>query len=140
GSTPLSATPLDTTALSGNYSYVITYYKAGVAESRPSLIMGPQNVVNGRVQLSNLPPPPTPGPTDTFPAYDSIRIYRNLASDSGSYYLVGQVTPGQNFTDSRLDSDISNTSTPGNQALNFDGPTISTNTLLTNVVKRDGLN
>src|SRR5205085_3048755 len=62
------------------------------------------------------------------------------ASDSGSFYLVGQVTPGQNFTDGRLDSDISNVGTPGNQALNLNGPTISTNTLLTNVVKRDGLN
>lgn len=140
GSTPLSATPLDTNSLNGNYSYVITYYKAGEAESRPSLLIGPQNVVNGRVELDNLPPPPVPGPGDTFPAYDTIRIYRNLASDSGSFYLVGQVSPGQNFTDGRQDSDISNTSTPGNLALDFDGPTISTNTLLTNVVKRDGLN
>ena len=59
GSTALSATPLDTTSLSGNYSYVITYYKAGVPESRPSLIIGPQNIVSGRIELEicRRPPP-----------------------------------------------------------------------------------
>lgn len=139
GSITPSTPALNTNSLNGNYSYVITYAKAGEPESRPSVLVGPQNIVNGRVQLSNLPTPPVPGPTDTFPAYDTIRIYRNIASDSGSYYLVGEVPPGQDFTDSRLDSDISNTSTPGNQALGFDGPTINSNTLLTNVVKRDGL-
>src|SRR5262245_43118304 len=138
GTVPTGAA-LDTTSLNGNYSYVITYYKAGQPESRPSLVIGPQNVVNGRVQLDNFPPPPVPGPTDTFPPYDTIRIYRNLSSDSSSFYLVGQVNPVQTFTDGRADSDISNTSTPGNQALGLDGPTIDTNTLLTNVVKRDGL-
>src|SRR4051812_16211671 len=89
--TVATTTALDTTSLSGNYSYSITYYKAGQPESRPSLLIGPQNVVNGRVELSNFPTPPVPGPTDTFPAYDTIRIYRNLASDSGSFYLVGQL-------------------------------------------------
>jgi flagellar hook protein FlgE len=138
--TVATTTPLDTTALTGNYSYVITYYKAGQPESRPSPLVGPQNVVNGRVELSNFPTPPVPGPTDTFPPYDSIRIYRNTASDSSSFYLVGTVAPGQAFTDGRSDTDISNTSTPGNQALDMDGPTINNNTLLTNVIKRDGLN
>jgi flagellar hook protein FlgE len=139
GSVALSATPLDNDALNGNYSYVITYVTAGEPESRPSVVIGPQNIVNGRVQLSNLPTPPVPGPGDSFPAYDTIRIYRNLASDSGSFYLVGEIPPGQDFTDSRADSDISNLATSGNQALGFDGPTINSNTLLTNVVKRDGL-
>jgi flagellar hook protein FlgE len=139
GSVALSATPLDNTALNGNYSYVVTYFRAGEPESRPSPLIGPQNVVNGRIVLDNLPTPPVPGPGDSFPAYDTVRIYRNLVSDSGSFYLVGSVTPGQTFTDNRTDADISNLSTPGNQALGFDGPTISTNTLLVNVVKRDGL-
>jgi flagellar hook protein FlgE len=130
---------LDSTALNGNYSYVITYFRAGEPESRPSPLIGPQNVVNGRIILDNLPPPPVPGPGDNFPAYDTIRIYRNLVSDSGSFYLVGSITPGDQFTDSRTDADISNLATPGNQALGFDGPTINTNTLLVNVVKRDGL-
>jgi flagellar hook protein FlgE len=141
GSVPTDTTkPLDTSSLNGNYSYAITYYKAGEPESRPSVLIGPQNIVNGRIELDNLPPPPVPGPGDTFPAYDSIRIYRNVANDSGSFYLVGQVSPGQNFTDSASDASISDLTVPGNQTLNLDGPTIDTNTLLTNVVKRDGLN
>jgi flagellar hook protein FlgE len=131
--------PLDASSLDGNYSYVVTYFKAGEQESRPSLLIGPQNVVNGRIQLDNLPPPPVPGPGDNFPAYDTIRIYRNLASDSSSFYLVGQVTPGQSFTDSASDASISNLATPGNAALGFDGPEMDSNTLLVNVVKRDGL-
>jgi len=138
GATALSATPLDTNTLSGTYSYAITYYRAGAPESRPSLIIGPQNVLNGRIELNNFPTPPTPGPTDTFPAYDTIRIYRTVASDSSSYYLVGEVSPGENFTDSRTDADISNTSTPGNQALVFDGPGITNSTRLVDVVRRDG--
>jgi flagellar hook protein FlgE len=133
-------TPLDATALNGNYSYVVTYYKAGQPESRPSVLLGPQNVVNGRIELTNLPTPPTPGPGDTFPAYDSIRIYRNLANDSSSFYLVGEASPGGSFTDSRTDASISDLSNPSNQTLGLDGPTINSNTLLVNVVKRDGLN
>ncbi len=139
GAVPLSATPLDTTSLDGNYSYVVTYFLAGEEESRPSLPIGPQNIVNGRIQLDNLPPPPVPGPGDTFPAYDTIRIYRNLANDSSSYFLVGEVSPGQGFTDSRTDADISNVATPGNAALPLDGPEVDSNTLLVNVLKRDGL-
>ena len=76
----------NTNTLNGNYSYVITYFKSGQPESRPSLPFGPTNVVNGRIELTNLPTPPAP--------YDTIRIYRNLASDSSSYFLVGQVSPG----------------------------------------------
>lgn len=139
GSAAITSTALDNSALNGNYSYVVTYFRAGEAESRPSALIGPQNVVNGRILLENIPPPPAPGPGDTFPAYDTIRIYRNLVSDSGSYFLVGEVSPGENFTDHRLDSDISNLATSGNQALGLDGPTVNTNTLLVNVVKRDGL-
>jgi flagellar hook protein FlgE len=139
GSIPLSTTPLDSTSLNGNYSYAVTFFRTGEQESRPSLLIGPQNVVNGRIVLGNMPTPPVPGPTDSFPAYDRIRIYRNLVSDSGSYFLVGEIAPGENFTDNRLDSDISNVNTPGNQALGLDGPTINSNSLLVNVVKRDGL-
>jgi flagellar hook protein FlgE len=140
GAVPLSSTPLDTGTLDGNYSYVVTFAKTGEAESRPSLLIGPQNVVNGRLQLTNLPTPPVPGPGDSFPAYDTIKIYRNLAGDSSSFYLVGQVSPGQDFTDGRTDAEISNLATPGNQALAANGPELDSNTLLVNVISRDGLN
>src|SRR4029453_5861881 len=61
GAVPLSSTPLDANTVNGNYSYVVTFAKTGEAESRPSLLLGPQNVVNGRIQLTNLPTPPVPG-------------------------------------------------------------------------------
>lgn len=138
GNTPLSTQQLNSTVLNGNYSYMVTYYRAGEPESRPSAILGPQNIVNGRIHLTNFPTPPTPPPQGGFPAYDSIRIYRNTAGDQNSYYLVSTVLPGQDFTDSRTDAEISNLATSGNQRLQLDGPTVDSNTLLVNVLKRDG--
>ncbi len=137
-STALSTTPLNTTALNGNYSYMVTYFKAGEPESRPSQLVGPLNVVNGRVHLDNLPTPPAPPPGGGFPAYDSIRIYRNLANDPNSFYLVDTVAPGASFTDSKTDAQISDLTTSGNKRVDLDGPTIDSNTLLVNVTRRDG--
>lgn len=137
--TPLSSTPLDTDVLNGNYSYLITYGKAGLEDSRPSVLLGPQNIVNSRIQLQNLPAPPVPGPGDTFPAYDTIHIYRNLASDANQFFLVASVNPGDSFTDNKSDTQISDLAVPGNEAIDLDGPKLNTNTLLTNVIKRNGL-
>jgi flagellar hook protein FlgE len=139
-SVALSTDPLDTTSINGNYTYLVTYYKAGEEESRPSALIGPQNIVNGRIQLNNLPTPPVPGLSDGFPAYDRIRIYRSLSTDSTQFFLTGEVGVGEEFTDSRTDADISNLATLGNKAVDLDGPKVDSNTLLTNVVKRDGLN
>lgn len=130
--------PLNDATLDGNYSYMITYFRAGDPESRPSVLVGPQNIVNGRIHLSNFPTPPIPPAAGGFPAYDEIRIYRNTSSDQNSFYLVDSVTPGNDYTDSRTDAQISDLSIPGNQLLDLDGPTIDSNTLLTNVTKRDG--
>lgn len=138
-SVALSTTPLDNSSINGNYSYLVTYYRLGEEESRPSLLLGPQNIVNGRAQLTNLPTPPVPPPGGGFPAYDRVRIYRNLAGDSNQFYLVGEVAPGQDFTDTRSDASISNLSTIGNKTIDFDGPKVDSNTLLVNVIKRDGL-
>ena len=135
----LLSTPLQSAALNGNYSYRITYFKSGEPESRPSPLLGPQNVVNGRVQLGNFPAPPVPPTTGGFPAYDQVRIYRNLANDPNSFYLVDTVAPTAKYTDSKADSDISNLNTVGNKTINLDGPTVNNNTLLVDVVKRDGL-
>jgi flagellar hook protein FlgE len=136
--TALSSTPLETNSLSGNYSYLITYYKAGEPESRPSPLLGPQNVSSGRVYLGNMPTPPVPPPSGGFPPYDEIRIYRNLANDSNSFYLVDTVSPGDSYTDSKTDAEISNLTTFGNKKVDLDGPSINSNTLLVNVTKRDG--
>ncbi|QDV27126.1 flagellar hook-basal body complex protein [Aureliella helgolandensis] len=138
GNTVPGAT-LDETLLNGNYSYMITYYHAGDPETRPSIVMGPQNIVNGRVQLSDFPAPPVPPSGGGHPPYDSVRIYRNTASDQNSFYLVDTVAPGQDYTDSKSDAEISNLTLPGNKGIDLDGPSIDSNTLLTNVVRRDGL-
>lgn len=123
-------------SLTGNYSYLVTWYNSTTqAESRPSERIGPVTVVNGNVTLDNLP---------TVPAgYDRVRIYRNLTTDSSSYYLTGTVNaPGGNpapFTDDRSDAAISDLSVSGNKAVNMDGPLIQPSTRLVDVLKRDGL-
>lgn len=137
GSLPLGP-QLDDTGLTGNYSYMITFYNAGDPETRPSTIIGPQNVVDGRIHLNNFPTPPTPPASGGFPPYDSVRIYRNTATDQNSFYLVDTVSPGDDYTDSKSDAEISDLSIPGNQIVNLDGPTINSETLLTNVIRRDG--
>lgn len=137
-SVALSTTALNTTELNGNYSYMITYYKAGEPESRPSPLLGPQNIVNGRIHLSGFPTPPTPPSGGGFPAYDSIRIYRNLSNDPNTFYLVDTVPPGTTYTDSKTDAQIKDLNVVGNKTVDLDGPVISSNTLLTNLVRRDG--
>jgi flagellar hook protein FlgE len=139
GATPLSGTPLDDSSLSGNYTYMITYFRNGQPESRPSELIGPQNVLNGRVVLSDFPTPPVPTVNDAFPAYDEIRIYRNLAGDQNNFYLVDTVAPGSVYTDSKSDQEIADLSIPGNQLVNLNGPNANNSTLLTNVLKREGL-
>lgn len=137
GSAPLGP-ELNAVDLNGNYSYMITYYRAGDPESRPSVLMGPQNVVNGRIHLTNFPAPPVPPPGGGFPPYDSIRIYRNTASDQNSFYLVDTITPGQDYTDGKADAQISDLTIAGNQRINLNGPPIDSNTLLTNVTRLNG--
>jgi flagellar hook protein FlgE len=139
GSTPLSGNQLDASTLTGNYTYMVTYHRSGEKETRPSVLIGPQNVVNGRVTLSNFPTPPTPPVGSGFPAYDEVRIYRNLASDQNNFYLVDTVQPGSTYTDGKTDAEIADLDQPGNQLIDLDGPTINSNTLLTDVLKRDGL-
>jgi flagellar hook protein FlgE len=138
GSTALSSQPLDTDLLNGNYSYMVTYFRSGDPETRPSVALGPTNIVNGRVHLTNIPSPPTPPPSGGFPPYDQVRIYRNTAGDQNSFYLVDTIAPGQDYTDSKSDAEISNLQTVGNKILDLDGPQIDSNTLLTNVTIRDG--
>ncbi|GIW97196.1 MAG: flagellar hook protein FlgE [Pirellulaceae bacterium] len=130
--------PLDTTMINGNYTYMITYYAAGYPETRPSELLGPHNVVNGRVRLSNFPTPPAPPPEGGFPAYDKIRIYRNTSADQNSFYLVDTIDIGSDYTDSRTDAEISDLTDPANKVVDLDGPTINSNTLLVNVTRRDG--
>ncbi len=139
GSTPLSATPINDTTLTGNYTYMVTYSRPGEKESRPSVLIGPRNVVNGRITLSDFPTPPVPTTGDVFPAYTEVKIYRNLAGDQNNFYLVDTVAPGSVYTDGKSDAEIADLTNPANKLVDLDGPTINNSTLLTGVLKRDGL-
>ncbi|HPP53212.1 MAG TPA: flagellar hook-basal body complex protein, partial [Thermoguttaceae bacterium] len=127
--------PLDETVLTGNYSYYITFAQqpgpppAG-EESRPTKLLGPVNVVNGRIQISNIPVPAG--------EWSYVRIYRNLADDENSFHFVDWIdTPtfSGGWTDNFTDEDIE-----GNPTIDLDGPRIGYNTLLVDVLRRDGPN
>ena len=133
GSKALDLTkPLDQTVLTGNYSYLVTFVKAGQEETRPSTLIGPVNVANGRIHLDDLPIPVAPGPDDVYPLYDRVRIYRNLATDQSTFFLVDEIAPGQTYTDSLPDAELML-----NQQIDLDGPKVDPNTRLVNVIKRD---
>lgn len=125
-------TNLNTDSITGNYSYYVTF--ASIAggpgfgvESRPSPVIGPLNLVNGRIQLDNLP-------TDSSGQWTVRRIYRNLATNDSQFHFVAEIpnnTAGVSYTDSASDTTIS-----ANDELDRDGPRISANTLLVNVLRR----
>jgi len=125
--------PLNTDTLTGNYSYYVTYADAAGGpgtgtESRPTPLIGPINLANGRAQLTNLP-------QDTSGQAAVMRIYRNLATDDSTFHFVAELpnAANQTFTDN-----ISDTTIQANATIDLDGPRITSNTLLTNVLRRDG--
>src|SRR6185437_9607875 len=92
----------------------------------PTPLIGPINVVNGVVQLQNLP-------GDASGQWTVRRIYRNTSNNSGAFEYVGEIpnmNPGVTYTDSTPDSAIQ-----GNPQIDLTGPRVSTNTLLTNVLQ-----
>ena len=120
---------LNQSILTGNYSYLVTYANAQT-ETRPSELIGTVNVTNRRVQIQDIPIPPTPGPND--PIFDRLRIYRNLATDSSTYYFVDELlspVAGQDYTDNTPDSVVAQ-----NAAIDLDGPKITPNTFLLDVL------
>jgi flagellar hook protein FlgE len=120
---------LDTQNVSGDFQYYVTFVDAGGVESRPSPYQGPVNIVDGRVHLRELP---QANPADGWVAR---RIYRNLSSDDSDFRRVTQIndaTSALSYTDNALDADIES-----NEELDFNGPQISGNTLLTNLLRRD---
>ncbi|RIK78970.1 MAG: flagellar biosynthesis protein FlgE [Planctomycetota bacterium] len=132
---------LDSTSLDGSYSYYVTFYKTTGEESRPSPLTSSVNVTGNRVHLTGLPTPPAVPPGGGFPAYDRIRIYRNIGTDADSFYLVDTINIGDDYTDSTPDSVISSDDSmvnPNYKELDFDGPPMASNTLLVNLVKRTG--
>jgi flagellar hook protein FlgE len=128
-------TQLNTNELTGNYSYYVTFANEtggppNGLESRPTPLAGPINVVNGRIQLTDLPT--APAGSD----WVCERIYRNSATDSGTFNYLGEidnVTDPGTFTDSTPDSAIAN-----NPTVNLNGPGITASTKLDNVLELNG--
>ncbi|MBN1909981.1 MAG: flagellar hook-basal body complex protein [Pirellulales bacterium] len=123
---------LNTDTLTGNYTYYVTFIDAAGIESRPSPAIV-QNISNGRVELRDLP---VRALVDNN--WVSRKIYRNTVNNPNTWYDLGitlsdATTAGVNFTDNTQDAVIELNST-----LDFDGPKITPNTLLTNVISRDG--
>lgn len=127
-----TGTQLTSSTISGNYSYYVTFVKDGVPESQPSPLIGPLNVSNDQVVLSDLPTP-----TGQY-AGGEVRIYRNTAADPSDFYAVATVPAGSSYVDNTSDATITDTSNPNYEQLDFNGPPATTNTLLTNVQEYNG--
>lgn len=111
------------------YGYYVTFFN-GSRESRPSPLLGPQSVVDGRLRLTDLP-------TASSSEWTGMRIYRNTEGQDSTYYRIAEInsatTTGLDFTDSLADADITS-----NPTLDFDGPRISGSTKLVDVLSREG--
>ncbi len=127
-----AGTQLTSSTISGKYSYYVTFVKAGIPESQPSPLIGPLNVTNDQVVLSNLP-----APTGQY-AGGEVRIYRNTAADPSAFFAVATVPSGTSYVDNTSDATITNTAATGYEPLDFNGPPATTNTLLTNVQEYNG--
>ncbi len=122
---------LDDTGLgNGSYSYYVTFFHSTTnAESRPTSKFGPftaSGVNAPRIRLEDIPTP-------TTAEYDSVRIYRNTATDSTAYHLVDTIAPGGSYIDNTPDAAIA--SAP---EISLEGPPIDFGTRLLDVVSRNG--
>ena len=122
--------------LTGKYQYYVTFATASGGpgnglESRPSPLSDPINPVGQQVQLSNIP-------TAVGAEWGGTpvrRIYRNLEDDDSTFLFLGEINDNvtTTFLDNTPDAAIS-----GNDEIDLDGPKINENTLLNNVLLRDG--
>lgn len=124
--------------LTGNYSYYVTYASStggpGIGtESRPSLVVGPTNVVAGRVQLKNIPAVPSDPNFNQATTPGVRRIYRNSATNPDQFHFVGEITDMSTttFTDS-----VSEATWATRPAINLNGPIAKTNTKLVDLLQR----
>ncbi|MCG8587588.1 MAG: flagellar hook-basal body complex protein [Pirellulales bacterium] len=133
----LAAGPeLDETVIDGTYSYYVTFSSSTgtPSPSRPAPLVGPLTVSNGAVRLDDLP-------VDTSGTYDRVNIYRNVANDDASFYLVEQIDPAvqTSFIDNTSDAAISDLTVSGNHAIDLDGPAIDISTTnVVDILRRDG--
>lgn len=131
---PPSAMQMNTASLTGQYTYYISYVRPGLQESRPVQVGTNISVTNDRIMLDDLPTPPAGSDYDNVAT--TIRIYRNLANSPNTFYRVGEVPPSQGYF---IDG-MSDTNAQTQAAIDFNGPKINTNTLLTDIIRYDGRN
>ena len=128
---------LDEDVLNGQYQYYIAFGKSGSDPSRP-IESQSLNPVNGRIHITDLS---SAGANPN--GWDSWIIYRNVqdSSANGRFFQVAQIpfnTTTPYFTDSTPDSTLYSDSTPHTAEVDLDGPKIQKNTLLSNVLQRNG--
>lgn len=125
---------LDTTSmLEGQYKYYVTFYSTRTGrESIPNSVSTDITVSPGRIHLSDLPTPEANDPNQ----WDRIRIYRNLANDTNSFYRVTEISDMTSGTYTDYVSDA--TLLSNNQPLKREGPQIVESTKLRDVVQLDG--
>jgi flagellar hook protein FlgE len=119
--------------LSGTYQYYVTFTN-GNEQSRPQpLAVSTPLLADNQVTLSNFP-------TDTSGEWTGEKIYRSTNDQPGdtNFYEVASIPtadPAANYTytDNATDASIR----ANDQVLNFNGPPVNSNTLLTNVVEYD---
>jgi len=129
---PQAANPAlhNTNTLTGNYSYYVTFFdQLSGRESRPAPLVTPFNVVGGRIQLDNIP-------NDTSGNWTHRRIYRNLSTDAAEFHRVTTI-PLSGTVDTYTDY-MSDATLETQPEIDLDGPKISANTLLVNVLGRNG--
>lgn len=129
------ANALDTSTLSnGDYSYYVTFYRQSDGiESRPTALEGPLtvNTPNVRIRLNNIP---QPSAQDIADGFTQIRIYRTLSDSNNDFYRLATIPTGQgSYMDAASDASIEN-----EPIIDLDGPKITNDTLLTDVVQRSG--
>ena len=129
-STAAVATDIGTGSVpAGTYTYYVTYTKDnGTTESRPSPISLPITVANDseiKVTVANTPT------TD----WDDVNIYRCDSTDPNTYYLVDTITGGASQSNLTFTDDLTDAQVDAGATLpSMNGPSITTATLLTNLI------
>ena len=132
----VSNTALDTTELeTGNYSYHVTFYRLSDGlETRPTALEGPISInsANQRIRITDIP---QPSAQDIANGFTQIRIYRTVSDSNDDFYRLATIPAGQDtYMDSAADASIEDPS----KLIDLDGPKITNDTLLTDVVQRSG--
>lgn len=126
-------TEMNTSRLTGAYEYYVTFANAD-AESRPNPLTAITTPTNSRILLKDLPALPDPLNPDNW---NEWRIYRSKSGDTSEFYQIGSIplTAPANVTFLDYMDDATLETQP---TLDLDGPKIRDNTLLVDVISRDG--